>query len=300
MTSRPLVNCIIPTQDRPELLRRALNSVLNQTYENIEVIIVASPPHNPIRRLLERDELDNKRVNAIYIPEEPISKVGMNVARNVGIQKSSGEYIAFLDDDDIWNPTKLQRQIPYLDSYSIVSCLVTGVFKNHTYDKKLPDGVDNIVDINTAFHNYSILIPSCVVFRTAELQNVGGFDESIRFGELWDVSMKILEHFDPCYILDQHLVGFDREHDKDRISEFNGTENLDQAFQVYRRHKNKVCSRTERETWLKLKFAYYHQVQGIEKYKYLLSGIRRDYELNYLKNEIKTNIQKMLSDINWR
>lgn len=299
MDSPPLISCVIPTRDRPSLLRRALESVLNQTYDKIEVIIVVSPPHEPIRRVLQEYETENQRLRPFYIQDEPDSKVGANVARNRGIREASGEYVAFLDDDDVWKPEKLQKQLPYLNSYSIVSCLLTLVTEDETVDirSKVPDRAVNKIDINTAFYYFSMLVPSCVVFRTTELQAVGGFDEDIRWGEMWDVSLKIMDRYGSCYILDQHLIFHDRKHDQKRMSEHEGTENLDQAFKVYHRHKDKVQSRTARKTWVRLKYGYYREMQDNSRYKHLCSGLRRDYELVFLRRALKNNVQKIRSTL---
>lgn len=300
MDATPLVTCVIPTRDRPSLLRRALDSVLNQTYDNIEVIVVASPPHEPIRRVLEEYETENQRLKPFYISDEPDAKVGANVARNVGIREASGEYIAFLDDDDVWKPAKIQKQIPYLkylDSFSIVSCSLTWVAKGGTFDIEPPDAAVNEMDIDTAFYYYSVLVPSCVVLKTTELRAVGGFDEAIRWGEMWDVSLKIMDRFDSCYMLDQHLIMHDRKHNHERMSEHEGTENLDQASEVYHRHKDKVQSRTARKTGVRIEYGYYQEMQDVSRYKHLFSGFRRDYELLFLRRILKNKVQKMWSHL---
>ena len=100
-----LVSIIIPTHNRKEFLIKALDSVLNQTYRNIEVIIIddASTDGTGDLILSYNDERIKyfKNSSNLYAAE----------SRNIGIQNSNGNFIAFLDDDDIWLPEKLEQQI---------------------------------------------------------------------------------------------------------------------------------------------------------------------------------------------
>lgn len=295
MNSESLVTCIIPTCDRPSLLRRALDSVLGQTYEKIEVIVVVSPPHAPIRRLLNEYKTENTRLRPFYIDEEP----GAEVARNLGIREASGDYIAFLDDDDVWKPEKIEKQIPLVSTYSIVSCLLTVMTEDGTKDIEPTDGVVKEMNIERAFYYHSILVPSCLMFRTSELRAVGGYDENIRWGGTWDLSLKIMNRYDACYILDNHLILFDREHDQERYSTHEENENLEQASEVYHRHKDKVEKQTARRTWVKIKYAYYREIQNINRYKHLLLALTRDYELTFIRNGIKDNIREIQAHLKW-
>jgi glycosyltransferase involved in cell wall biosynthesis len=97
----PLVSIIIPTHNRNHLLKRAIQSVLNQTFKDYEIIVV----DDTWATTEISDAYPNVRF--LHIPETPYPAV----SRNAGITVSNGEYIAFLDDDDIWYPEKLARQI---------------------------------------------------------------------------------------------------------------------------------------------------------------------------------------------
>jgi glycosyltransferase involved in cell wall biosynthesis len=298
MKGEPLVTCVIPTRNRPSLLRRALDSVLEQTYEQIEVIIMVSPPHEPIRRLFKDYEGEDHSLRPIYIQDES----GANVARNKGLREAAGEYIAFLDDDDIWKPEKISEQVPYCDEYSIVACLPTVLTEDGIHDFELHEKAGKKIDIDTVFSEYSILLPSSLVFRASELRAVGGFDEDLRWGEVWDVAVKILDRYDDCYILDQPLLIFDRKHNKERLSESGGNENLKQASEVYHRHKDKVKPYIARKVGVDIKYAYYQEIEDITRYKYLISGLRKDYELKFLRLALKTNIERIRSRMEaaWR
>ena len=105
--SKPLVSVVVPTYDRPERLRRAVESVREQTYEDIELIVVDDCSPTPAEQVLSNFDIEGLGVRHIRHAENR----GANAARNNGIEAASGEFVAFLDDDDEWDPTKLERQV---------------------------------------------------------------------------------------------------------------------------------------------------------------------------------------------
>ena len=102
-----LVSVVIPTLDRPKLLLRAIDSVLRQTYEKIEVIVVVDRPDPDTISAVRA--VNDPRLQLIVNPQ-PSTAAG---ARNAGADHARGEWIAFLDDDDEWLPSKLERQIAF-------------------------------------------------------------------------------------------------------------------------------------------------------------------------------------------
>ena len=102
---KELVTAIITTHNRLALLKKAIESVKRQTYENIEVIVVDDHSDDGTKEYCQ----NLNDVKYIFIPLE--ESKGGNYARNQGIRHSSGNFIAFLDDDDEWLPTKIEKQI---------------------------------------------------------------------------------------------------------------------------------------------------------------------------------------------
>jgi len=100
------ISVVIPTRNRKELLNNALNSVYSQTYSNLEIIIVDEKSDDGTQEFLENEASLGK---IITIRNENLKGAGH--ARNLGIKKATGEFIAFLDDDDEWLPNKLEKQI---------------------------------------------------------------------------------------------------------------------------------------------------------------------------------------------
>lgn len=108
--SEELISVVIPTFSRPDLLRRSLTSVLNQTYQNLEIIVVddnVAQPENrqAVRNLVE--SLGDSRVRLI----ENRRPLGGAMTRNAGIEAAHSEYIAFLDDDDEYLPERIAKQL---------------------------------------------------------------------------------------------------------------------------------------------------------------------------------------------
>jgi len=104
----PTVSVVIPTYDRPAYLRRAASSVNAQTYDDVELVVVDDCSEPPVREALADLPLDS--IAAVtYLRHE--TNQGANAARNTGIEAASGKFVAFLDDDDWWERTKLERQV---------------------------------------------------------------------------------------------------------------------------------------------------------------------------------------------
>lgn len=103
--SEDLVSVVIPTRNRPELLLRAVRSALDQTHQNLEVLVVVDGPDVVTRFSL--DQIVDSRLTILYLNEN----VGGSEARNIGVQHARGRWIAFLDDDDEWFPRKVEEQV---------------------------------------------------------------------------------------------------------------------------------------------------------------------------------------------
>jgi glycosyltransferase involved in cell wall biosynthesis len=114
----PLVSAVVPTRNRPDLVCRAVRSALNQTYPNLEVVVVVDGPDPATVAALE--ELSEPRVRIIALSEN----VGGSEARNIGAREARGEWVALLDDDDEWLPEKVERQVASVNAekHHVVFC----------------------------------------------------------------------------------------------------------------------------------------------------------------------------------
>lgn len=105
-----LVSVIMPVYNAEKYLEETLDSVLNQTYEDIEIICVDDMSSDGSRDILGKYKEKSKKIKTIYLTEN----AGVANARNVAIQNAEGRFIAFLDSDDVWIPEKISRQINFM------------------------------------------------------------------------------------------------------------------------------------------------------------------------------------------
>jgi glycosyltransferase involved in cell wall biosynthesis len=106
--SHPLVSVVLPTYDRAGTVPRAVETVVCQTYDPVELVVVDDCSPTPVNRTLE--DVETGSLAALRCLRHETNR-GANAARNTGIEAAAGEYIAFLDDDDEWAPEKLARQV---------------------------------------------------------------------------------------------------------------------------------------------------------------------------------------------
>jgi glycosyltransferase involved in cell wall biosynthesis len=109
----PLVSVIIPTYGRNEQLPEAVESVLEQSYDNVELLIVDDGSPTPVSETLTGLSFEQTTQTTFLRHED---NRGANAARNSGIRAASGQYVAFLDDDDLWGTEKLNRQVEAFES----------------------------------------------------------------------------------------------------------------------------------------------------------------------------------------
>lgn len=131
---RPLVSVVMPVYNSERFLRQAIDSVLNQTYQNIELIAVDDcSTDNSLQLLTEYQKKDGR---VCVIKQERNS--GVAHARNRGIQLAKGEFIALLDSDDVWEETKLNRQVSLQagEDADIVYCSLDFIDENGTRIKR--------------------------------------------------------------------------------------------------------------------------------------------------------------------
>ena len=188
----PLVSTIIVTHNRKNLVIKAINSVLSQTYKNIEFLVIDDASTDGTKELLE-NRTTKEDFSYIYIcPEE--SKGG-NYARNLGIKLSKGKYIAFLDDDDEWFPEKTSKQVDYLeknDNCGVVSCLnvLEYNFKNRYHEKR--DAVRE-GDLHQLIFTCFPFVTSMAMFRRNVLIDAGMFDENLKYWQDAELNIRLAQ-----------------------------------------------------------------------------------------------------------
>ncbi|HEO64049.1 MAG TPA: glycosyltransferase family 2 protein [Candidatus Omnitrophica bacterium] len=193
------VSVIIPAFNRVDFLKKAIESVLSQTYKDFELIIIDDGSEDDTPEMVSgfKDKI-------VYIKQK---RQGPAAARNAGIKASKGRYIAFLDSDDWWDKEKLSIQVNEMDknpNYAV----------SHTEEKWYKDGkIFNQKRVHKKFHGYIFdkCLPLCVVSMSTALikrelfNDTGLFDESLPCCEDYDFWLRVSARY-PLLLIDKPLT----------------------------------------------------------------------------------------------
>ena len=210
---KPTVSVIIPTYNRAHLLRRAVQSVLNQSYKELEIIIVDDASIDTTPELVKG--IDDERI--VYLRHE--SNKGGSAARNTGIKHARGNYICFLDDDDFWLPKKLEKQHEMFeqspDSVGILycGCRIISEKQNKIIEDVYPEFRGQV---------FSNLLSSCficsptVMVRKTIIDETDGFDENLKSLQDWDMWLSLAKLCHADFV--DEILAYYYIHSADRIS----------------------------------------------------------------------------------
>jgi GT2 family glycosyltransferase len=180
-----LVSVIIPTFDRRSMVGDAVESVLKQSHSRYELIVVDDGSQDGT---VERLQRYGSRITVLSQPHR-----GVAAARNSGVRWSGGKYLAFLDSDDLWHPSKLETQIAFMEWNSGIQICQTeeiwvrnGVRVNPKKRHHKPSG-----DIFRASLDLCLVSPSAVMMTRELFMRLGGFDETFDVCEDYDLWLRI-------------------------------------------------------------------------------------------------------------
>jgi len=190
----PLVSVIVPTYNRPEMLADCLRSILNQTYPNVEIIVVNDGGVD-VRKIIDPLNQHNKIISL----EHPVNR-GMAAARNTGIAVARGKYLAYLDDDDAYLPHHIETLVSFLENND---CKVAYT-DAHRAHRKTINGRDTVqkrdVPYSIDFDSDRILIQNyiptlCVMHEKSCLDATGSFAEELTVLEDWDLWIRMSQRY---------------------------------------------------------------------------------------------------------
>src|SRR4030066_1147661 len=188
----PLVSIILPTYNCASFLPHSIGTILSQTYNSYEIIVIDDGSTDNTKEVLYPFI---QRIKYIRLEQNK----GLPTARNIGILSAQGKYIAFIDADDLWLPEKLQTDIEYFETHPEVSMVYSkhinidekGCVVNGSVKKQLPSG--NI--FIQLFSEQNFIITSSVVVRKEIFETTGLFDEQLFNCQDWDMWLRIAFHF---------------------------------------------------------------------------------------------------------
>jgi len=190
MNIQPLVSVILPTYNREKYIKRAIESVLNQTYKNIELIIINDCSRDKTAEITSNYIRNGSPIVNLFNEEN----LGLVRSLNKGIKNATGKYIARIDDDDYWcDKNKLAKQVEFLEKNLDYVLVGGGIIRVDESDKEivrhmLPENdsdIRNLIIIDNTFAHAS------VVFRKDAWEKVGGYDENLFFSEDWDLWLRL-------------------------------------------------------------------------------------------------------------
>ncbi|MEG0618603.1 MAG: glycosyltransferase family 2 protein [Bacilli bacterium] len=216
MSNNPLVSVIMPAYNAEKYIMESIDSVINQTYQNWELIICDDMSNDTTRDLLKF--IDNSKIKVILLKKNE----GVTHARNIALQAASGEYFAFLDSDDYWLPDKLTQQIGFMEKNKLLFTSTSyGIIKGKkTLDKNFP--AKKTLDYKSYMKNTSIGNSTVIVKRNV----CDNFE--IQVGPLEDVVtwMMILKSGVNCHGINEVLAMY-------RVTEGSASSNKIQNAKKY-------------------------------------------------------------------
>ena len=198
----PLVSVVIPVYNSENTIKFSLISVIKQSYTNFEIIIIDDGSKDTSKKMIEEIISANKKIDIKYFYQE---NQGVSAARNLGIKKAKGDFIAFLDSDDAWDIEKLKIQINQISNNPDIDLLGTNR-DGAKFTKFLWVTFNKITFIPPKLLLYkNFFMTSSLIFKKEIIDSVGYFKEGFNYSEDLEFCLRIAKKFD-CYLYNESLV----------------------------------------------------------------------------------------------
>jgi len=239
-----LISIIITTYNRKQFIGRAISTVIAQTYPNKEIIVVDDcSDDDPVDIIKEFDfpiRYSRQKLNS-----------GVSAARNKGIEIAQGEYIAFLDDDDLWVANKLEKQLAMLDEFD--ACLCAVQFQNS--DKTVVQNVSEVTHDMLRYGNH-FCGPGGLLIKKEPLEHVV-FEEDFRFSEDWEFYYRLTKRYKLGYCKEPLLLYNRGEHlSLINAAKFLEVDALDGRLGAIKKHRQDLGEKLYRRRVASIALAY--------------------------------------------
>lgn len=280
----PKVSIITPTFKRAHFLARAVDSILNQTYDNIQVVVVDDNAELPEFRKSTEETMqkykDDPRV--VYIQNE--KNLGGGISRNVGINACDGEYVAFLDDDDEFEPPKIEMELKFMMMHNLDFCFsdlhmydANGKLVEHRTRRFVDDwSAENLLRLHVL---HALTSTPTFMIKREFLHTFGGYREvpmGQEFMLMWDALQYAIKHperkigYIPCSYIRVYL------HNEGRISV--GKNKIECEEKIYNLKSSQKPALTKKEVRY-MDFRHY----SVLAVSYLRGGDKIKAAINLLK-----------------
>ncbi len=291
----PRVSVVIPTHNRPHLISRSIKSVLAQTYNDFEIIIVDDGIEKRSQEII--DGFGDQRIR--YIQNE--KSVGGAVSRNIGIKESRGEFIAFLDDDDEWLPEKLAKQVKAFDSCDDSVVLVfCGLSKYNKRGELLEVKVSDENGVvwpfkKTLYRGY--IWTSTIMLRKKNTEQGIIFDETLKKNQEWDLQLRLLK-VGKFYAIKESLVKLNILDEDEHMGGMQNIDTITSYFKIFI-NKHYVDYKKNKKAlafcYLRLANLYKKNNQFTEARKYLFkSWLVTPWNLFYFYYAMKLSVKMLV------
>ncbi|MDF3820134.1 glycosyltransferase [Leptospira sp. 96542] len=279
----PLISIIIPSYNHGHLIENALNSVINQTYKNWEIIIVDNNSQDNTAAIVSSFGLE-KQIRFLKIDNGGI----IGKSRNYGIKNSNGEFIAFLDSDDWWHPNKLSESVRYLEKKAdlvyhdlwLVRNQGQSSFREKVRTRNLSTPVfEDLLLKGNAITNSSVVIRKSILFRIGLLSEDPDFIAWEDFDCWLRVSMETEKFVKVPKILGYYWLGGGNTSNSERTIKI-----LNEILLRYSKHFQMAASKGLYPSWIDYGILVAKIELGLLDFKNLISN------LNYLSFQHKIKI----------
>lgn len=195
------ITVIIPTYNRAKLLKRAIESVFNQTFKDFELIVVDDGSTDNTKEVVS----EYKEVKYVYQENSG----GAARPKNTGIKMAQGEYVAILDSDDEWLPTKLEKQVKFLEEHPEIDVVGCNILINGKTKYRIPK-YQNLFERMLVTDDMGT--GSAIVYRKEVFNKVGLFDENLKSGQDKEMRIRLAQECKFGFV-DEYLVNYYLGHD---------------------------------------------------------------------------------------
>lgn len=229
-----LVSIIIPTYNRADLIKETIKTVLNQSYQNFELLIVDDGSTDNTKEIVL--SIKDDRINYIWQENSKLPAV----PRNTGLKLARGEYIAFLDSDDLWFPQKIYIQMEVLKKNPDIMLVSTDglIFSRNFLDKFLSIRKNKVISFRELLKN-NIIINSSILMKKSVVDAIGFLDEDtlLRSMEDYDYWLRLLKYKENSILILKDILIKYRLHKSNIFEELDFIQKYKKWVIIFNKHK---------------------------------------------------------------
>lgn len=301
------VSIIIPVFNREFLIQQTLECVLNQIYYNWECIIVDDGSSDNsievINKFIEKD-------NRFKLLKRPVNrKKGASTCRNIGIENSKGEFIQFLDSDDLISTNKISEQVRLLEDCSdnIIATCKWGRFKKDISDSTIYNSLKSYSNFESTLdfldnlaYSKGYFPPNAYLIKTEIIRKAGFWNENITINDDGEFMMRVIASTDKIYFA-SNAVAYYRHTEAENLSSFNNIEKVNETIYSwilidsflkirFKRDSVKYVELMKKSLYIRVKNSF---PELIFKHKYFF---KKQLEESKLWNRVRIKIKKVFSE----